>query len=252
MNYNTYIELEKDDEKKLKTIWKNHQNIRTRAKALAILLSNKNCTVQCISKHINEPEQNIRNWYTKFLDVGFEMFDARKNIGGRPSILNDKEHLKFIKACVKRNAMKKKESILCIQKRLKKEGIRIKDASIVNYFKKHQIKVISLEYGIPDSTMSYYKNIRNLKITKYNDSLQKNKNIISIIQYLKTSTQSIIRHSDLPNDLQDIFSENENNSNTDFYSILLNYIENSVDETNEYIKEYESKLLPKQKKNKIK
>ena len=61
MNNHIFIYLTNVQAKKLKDIWKHSINSSHSTWALALLLSNKKYTVQCIEKRLQEKEQTIRS-----------------------------------------------------------------------------------------------------------------------------------------------------------------------------------------------
>ena len=242
MNNNIFVELTNPQAKELKKIWKRSTNSSHSVWALALLLSNKKFTVQCIERRLQEKKQTIRSWYKRFKDEEMQMFTAEKSKGGRPPILS-KKHLKLIRGCVDKNSKNKKKSIDCIQKRLKKLNIEVEDSTIVKYFKKYGIEIESGTYGMAQEQRDHWSSIREAKQTAYEIALAQSENVINIVKFLEKASLSIIKYADLPDELKGMFSKNEIDPNMNYVPFLLKNIIEFNNNTRTYLKENESKLL---------
>ena len=102
MRTKKYLTIDKDAELELYNFIENSDQPRAKKRALAILMSNDNKTVQDIAKNLKVNQDVVYDWLIKFTNHGIEGLKD-KPIPGRPKKLRT-EHEKDIKEVLKKSS----------------------------------------------------------------------------------------------------------------------------------------------------
>ncbi len=102
MRTKKYLKIDKETELELYSFIENSNQPRAKRRALAILMSNENKTVQDIAEKLQVNQDVVYDWLIKFTNFGIDGLKD-KPIPGRPKKLKI-EHKKDIKEVLKKSS----------------------------------------------------------------------------------------------------------------------------------------------------